>query len=97
MNFCWSPTKMSLSYLEGIRMGAAEDYFARTMELLQDLRETQMDNIDQAAEICSESIAKPNHKTTHQKGAGQPRRRTNPGGDLAENGSHLPIHSARAS
>ena len=38
-------------------MGAAEDYFARTMELLQDLRETQMDNIDQAAEICSESIA----------------------------------------
>jgi uncharacterized phosphosugar-binding protein len=38
-------------------MGAAEDYFARTMDLLQSLGDTQMDNIDQAAEICSESIA----------------------------------------
>ncbi len=38
-------------------MGAAEDYFARTMDLLQGLSDTQMDNIGQAAEICSESIA----------------------------------------
>ena len=38
-------------------MGAAEDYYAQTMELLQRLRDTQMDAIDQAAEICTESIA----------------------------------------
>ena len=38
-------------------MAAAKDYFARTMDLLQGLGDTQMDNIGQAAEICSESIA----------------------------------------
>ena len=38
-------------------MGAAEDYYSRTIALLQDLRDTQMDHIDQAAEICTESIA----------------------------------------
>ena len=38
-------------------MSAAEDYYSRTIELLQGLRETQMDPIDRAAEICTESIA----------------------------------------
>ncbi len=38
-------------------MSAAEEYYAQTMELLQRLRDTQMDSIDQAAEICTESIA----------------------------------------
>ena len=38
-------------------MSAAEDYYSRTIELLQGLRETQMDHIDRAAEICTESIA----------------------------------------
>jgi len=38
-------------------MSAAEEYYAQTMELLQRLRTTQMDAIDQAAEICTASIA----------------------------------------
>ena len=38
-------------------MSAAEDYYSRTIELLQGLRETQMDHIERAAEICTESIA----------------------------------------
>ena len=38
-------------------MSAAEEYYAQTMELLQRLRDTQMDSIDRAAEICTESIA----------------------------------------
>ncbi len=38
-------------------MKAAETYFARTMELLERLRATQMEPLDRAAEICVDSIA----------------------------------------
>jgi uncharacterized phosphosugar-binding protein len=38
-------------------MNAGKTYFERTLELLQQLRETQMDAIDRAAEICTEAIA----------------------------------------
>ncbi|MYA23330.1 MAG: SIS domain-containing protein, partial [Gemmatimonadetes bacterium] len=38
-------------------MSAAEEYYAQTMERLQRLRDTQMDAIDKAAAICTESIA----------------------------------------
>ena len=38
-------------------MKAAIDYYDRALALLQRLRETQMETIDRAAEICAESIA----------------------------------------
>lgn len=38
-------------------MGAAEDYFSLAMERLQRLRDTQMESLDAAAAICTESIA----------------------------------------
>ncbi|MBL8296455.1 MAG: SIS domain-containing protein, partial [Bryobacterales bacterium] len=38
-------------------MSAASDYFDRTLALVQQLRETQLPAIEQAAAICSEAIA----------------------------------------
>ncbi len=38
-------------------MQTALDYYEKTLELLKRLRATQLDNIDRAAEICTESIA----------------------------------------
>ena len=38
-------------------MGAAQDYFDRTLELLQALRNTQTHTIEQAAELCAGRIA----------------------------------------
>lgn len=38
-------------------MKAATDYYERTLALLERLRATQMEAIDQAAEICAETIA----------------------------------------
>ncbi len=38
-------------------MRAGQEYFEKTMALLNDLRESEMDNIDAAASICAESIA----------------------------------------
>ena len=37
-------------------MGAAGDYFERTTALLEQLRQTQMPNIEAAAELCAERI-----------------------------------------
>ncbi|MFN0120687.1 MAG: sugar isomerase domain-containing protein [Blastocatellia bacterium] len=39
-------------------MTAATDYYDKTLAILQEIRETQMDNIEQAARICAESIAR---------------------------------------
>ncbi|MEM8484801.1 MAG: SIS domain-containing protein [Bacteroidota bacterium] len=38
-------------------MRAGQEYFEKTMALLNDLRESEMDNIDAAASVCAESIA----------------------------------------
>ncbi|MEE2659885.1 MAG: SIS domain-containing protein [Candidatus Latescibacterota bacterium] len=38
-------------------MSAGTDYYDRTTALLQDLRETQMEAVDAAAQICTDSIA----------------------------------------
>ena len=38
-------------------MRAAEEYFNRTSALLEEIRSTEMPNIDRAAEICANSIA----------------------------------------
>lgn len=38
-------------------MTAANTYFEKTLALLQHLKETQLDNIEQAANICANSIA----------------------------------------
>jgi uncharacterized phosphosugar-binding protein len=38
-------------------MNAAINYFDRTISILQHLRETQLDHIERAARICTESIA----------------------------------------
>ena len=38
-------------------MRAGAEYFEKTMSLLNEIRETEMDNIDAAASICAESIA----------------------------------------
>lgn len=38
-------------------MGAAEDYYSLAMERLHQLRDTQMENLDRAAQICTNSIA----------------------------------------
>ena len=39
-------------------MGAGLDYFEKTTELLNRLRETQLAHVEEAAEICAERIAK---------------------------------------
>lgn len=39
------------------KTNAAESYFGKTMALLQHLRDTQLDHIEQAAQICAHSIA----------------------------------------
>ncbi len=38
-------------------MNAADSYFEKTIALLKSLRETQMDNIERAAQVCARSIA----------------------------------------
>ena len=40
------------------KTNAAESYFGKTMALLQHLRDTQLDHIEQAAQICAHSIAR---------------------------------------
>lgn len=39
-------------------LAAAEDYFEKTLNLLQEIRREELSNIEKAAEICADSISK---------------------------------------
>ena len=39
-------------------MNAGKEYFNKTLELIKQLKENEIENIVQAAEVCADSISK---------------------------------------